>query len=289
VSLLQARGECVAVTGDGVNDAPALRKADIGVAMGIAGTDVAKEASAMVLMDDNFATVVRAIREGRRIYDNLRRFIRYVLTTNAAEILVIFLAPFCGLPIPLQPIQILWINLVTDGFPGLALATEREEADVMHRPPYPPDEGIFARGLGLQVLWTGLLMAGLILAGQAWALHADSASWQTLVFTSMCFSQLAYVLAIRSDRQSLLVQGVASNLPLLGTVVLTAALQLALVYVPALQSLFRTSALTLTELSLCIAIALLVFAAVEIEKVFLRAHDDRMSGSTRLPPAEVLR
>lgn len=283
VTLLQERGECVAMTGDGVNDAPALRKADIGVAMGITGTDVAKEASAMVLLDDNFATVVRAVREGRRIYDNLRRFIRYVLTTNSAEIWIIFLAPFVGLPVPLLPIQILWINLVSDGLPGLALAAERAESNVMSRPPYPPDESILARGLGWQVLWTGLLMAGLILTAQAWALHTDSANWQTIVFTALCFSQLTCVLALRSEHRSLIALGLLSNLPLFGSVLLTVGLQLALIYVPVLQVLFKTTPLTPSELALTVAIALLVFAAVEIEKLLRsrRLHDHSLC-STRL-------
>jgi Ca2+-transporting ATPase len=268
VTALQRRGECVAMTGDGVNDAPALRQADIGVAMGVTGTDVAKEASALVLQDDNFATIVSAVAEGRRIYDNLRRFVRYQLTTNSAEVWTLFLAPFLGLPVPLLPVQILWINLVTDGLPGLALAVEPAERDVMRRPPRPVTEGIFARGLGVHVLWVGLLMAALALAVQAWFVDAGAtqARWQTLVFTTLCFVQLGHVLAVRSESESLFTQGLLSNRALLGAVAIAVALQLAIIYLPAFNRLFRTEPLPLHELGLTLAAAALVFAAVEIEK-----------------------
>ena len=272
VTALQHRGECVAMTGDGVNDAPALQQADIGVAMGITGTDVAKEASAMVLLDDNFATVVRAVREGRRIYDNLRRFIRYQMTTNSAEVWTLFLAPFLGLPVPLLPIQILWINLVTDGLPGLALAVEPAEANVMRRPPRPLREGVFARGLGVHVLWVGLFMAALALGAQAWFVEAgaDQARWQTITFTMLCFVQLGHVLAVRSERESLFTQGLLSNKPLVGAVAIAIALQLMIIYVPALNRLFKTQALSATELALTVAGAVSVFAVVEVEKWFRR-------------------
>jgi Ca2+-transporting ATPase len=177
-----------------------------------------------------------------------------------------FLAPLCGLPIPLLPIQILWINLVTDGLPGLALTAEPEESNIMRRPPRPPQESIFARGLGVHVLWVGPLMAALVLGTQAWSLASASSHWQTTVFTVLCLSQLAHVLAIRSERESLFGQGLFSNLPLLGAVALTFVLQMATIYVPALNSIFKTMPLSPAELAATFAIAAVVFVAVEIEK-----------------------
>jgi P-type Ca2+ transporter type 2C len=270
VSALQARGEYAAMTGDGVNDAPALKRANIGVAMGRGGTDVAREASHMVLLDDNFATIVSAVREGRRIYDNIRRFVRFVLSTNSGEIWTLFLAPFLGLPLPLLPIHILWMNLVTDGLPGLALSAERGEADAMQRPPRPPEEGIFAHGLWQHAVWVGLLMAGLALGTQAWAIRSGNAHWQTMTFTVLTLSQLAHVLAIRSERLPLWRIGVFSNPLLLVAVVGTVGLQMLTLYVPAMTSIFRTVPLTGPELALCFGVASVVYVAVELEKLLVR-------------------
>lgn len=270
VQALQNRGHFVAMTGDGVNDAPALKRADIGVAMGITGTDVSKEAAHMILLDDNFSTIVKTVREGRRIFDNIRKFIKYTMTSNLGEIWTIFLAPLLGLPIPLLPIHILWINLVTDGIPGLALTAEPGEKNLMQRSPRHPQESIFAHGLGAHIIWVGLLMGAVSLFTQAWFIDRSQEHWQTMVFTVLCLSQMGHVLAIRSERESFFSQGPLSNKPLFAAVLLTFILQMATIYIPILNDVFKTAPLTAAELAITLALSSIVFIAVEVEKTFKR-------------------
>lgn len=270
VKALQNNGQVVAMTGDGVNDAPALKQAHIGVAMGITGTEVSKEAADMVLLDDNFATIVNAVEEGRLVYANIRRFVKYILGSNVGELLTIAAAPLVGLfGVPMTPLQILWMNLVTDGVPALALALEPGEKDIMNRPPAEPGESIFARGIGSYILRVGIVFAVITVALMVWAYRAygPDGPWRTMVFTTLCLAQMGHALTARSDRPLIQVAPF-SNPWLIWAVLLTTALQFALLYVPALARFFGTVPLSGRDLTICIGFSLLLFLYLELEKVW---------------------
>jgi len=280
VQALQSRKHIAAMTGDGVNDAPALKQADIGIAMGITGTDVSKDASDMVLLDDNFATIVAAIEEGRVVYNNIRRFIKYILGSNIGELITIGCAPLLGLGgVPLTPLQILWMNLVTDGLPALALAVEPADPNVMKRPPHDPQESIFARGLGLYMVRIGIILAILAIGLMVWAygyteqvqnavLSRDR--WKTMVFTTLCLAQMGHAMAIRSSTRLTIEMNPLSNPYVLASVILTTILQLMLVYVPPLRNFFGTHFLSMTDLGVCLGLSLLMFVWIELEKLVFR-------------------
>jgi len=270
VQALQERGHIVSMTGDGVNDAPALRRADIGVAMGMAGTDVSKEASDLVLLDDNFATIVAAVGEGRTIYDNIRKFVRFSVAGNIGKVLVMLLAPFLGKPIPLLPLQLLWLNLLTDGLLGLGMGVEGPERDTMERPPYSPKEGVFSRGGLIQVTWVGGLIGALALALGAYYFFNEHPEWQTMVFTFLAFAQVFQALASRSSKDSLFKMGLLSNPMLAAIAILVVALQLAVLYIPFLSGFFDVMPLGSLDLAITFGAGALVFVAMELEKVLGR-------------------
>jgi Ca2+-transporting ATPase len=266
VQALQEKGHIVAMTGDGVNDAPALRKADIGVAMGITGTDVSKEASDLVLLNDNFATIVAAVKEGRTIYDNIRKFVRFSVAGNIGKVLVMLIAPFVGKPLPLLPLQLLWLNLLTDGLLGLGMGVENPEPDTMKRKPYSPTEGVFSRGAGKQTIWVGVLIGVLALGLGSWYFFTGHPEWQTMVFTSLAFMQVFQALASRSEKESFLKMGIMSNPVLTGMIALVVSLQLLVIYSPSLANFFEVLPLKWHDLSITILTGFIVFVSMEMWK-----------------------
>ncbi|MDX1688987.1 MAG: cation-translocating P-type ATPase [Candidatus Promineifilaceae bacterium] len=274
VEDLRAQGHVVAMTGDGVNDAPALKRADIGVAMGITGTDVSKEAADMVLVDDNFATIVSAIEEGRVIYDNIRRFVKFSIAGNVGKVLVMLLAPvLVGANVALLPLQLLWLNLLTDGLLGLGLGMEPAERETMQRPPRSPQAGLFDGGLRRHIAWVGVLIGFAALAvGRAYYEPGDveGGTWQTMIFTALAFMQIGQALASRSTESSLLSIGLRSNRPMLFLVLITIILQLLVIYVPFLDAFFNITPLALQDLGVAAFLGLVVLAAIEVEKWLLR-------------------
>jgi Ca2+-transporting ATPase len=260
VKALKGLGHIVAMTGDGVNDAPAVREADIGVAMGISGTDVTKEASDMILLDDNFSTIVAAVEEGRVIYNNIRKFIRYMLSCNLGEVLTMFLGMLMGLPIPLLPIQILWVNLVTDGLPAMALGFDPPESDVMKMPPRKEGESIFAHGLHKLIIVRGMLigLSSLTVFTLLYKSSGDVRIARTGCFITLVMTQLIHVFECKSERKSILKIPLLNNKLLLLAVACSITMLLVVVYIPVLQVMFRTAPLGIDEWLLILSISFLV-------------------------------
>ena len=276
VRAWQTRGHIVAMTGDGVNDAPAVKAADIGIAMGVTGTDVTKEASDMVLIDDNFASIVSAVEEGRGIFDNIQKFVHYLLSCNAGEVMLMFFAALIGWPVPLMAIQILWINLVTDGLPALALGMERPERDIMTRAPRPPHEAVITRERGLLILFHGALVAAVAALG-FWIIYQGDESQvaraRTVTFCVTAFSQLFFAIGCRSQRFTMPELGLFTNPHLFGAIVISGLLQLSVVTLPFAQPVFEVATHLTWEWILIGGLALAPVTVIEIAKILQGSRD----------------
>ncbi len=278
VRALQRNGEIVAMTGDGVNDAPAVREADIGISMGIQGTDVTREASDMVLVDDNYETIIGAVREGRAIYENIRKFIRYLLGCNVGEVLTMLMATLLGLPLPLVPMQILWMNLVTDGLPAIALGLDDADGDLLLQPPRHPGEGVFARGLLVRILFSGVTISLTALGAFAlylWRYPAEVDRARTLAFTVLVMAQLIFAFQCRSERYSVFDTGIGGNLYLLGAVFISAAAQVFILYHDFMKVIFQTVSLTVEDwiiVALFAQLPLFLETVARLVKRALRRH-----------------
>jgi Ca2+-transporting ATPase len=268
VKSLQRQGKTVSMTGDGVNDAPALKRADIGLAMGITGTDVSKEVSDMVLLDDNFSTIVAAVKEGRTIYDNIQKFIQYILASNMAEIWIMLLGPFLGIPLPLLPLQILWVNLISDGLPALSLSVEPAEKNIMKRKPNPINGNIIGTKW-IYLILTGLIIAIFTLIPSLSFKNSvmEEGTWRTVLFSILVFSQLFFTFCIRSHK-SVFKHGSGNNPYLYGAVGISFLLQLVVIYVPFFQDIFGTTALKFSELMISLLFSSLILWLFEIIKLF---------------------